>query len=266
MSLFTLFTHKPLRQCIKLFVLSTLASSVMALDASGHKTSNKYFHESISRGHSDARFDQGPLSYEARREGLSALITAYLSTMNDMGTETWLMHGSLLGWYWNRKILPWDVDLDVQITEKSMQHLSDHYNMTIHHFDSSQSEFGRDYLLEVNPNWTNSSTADVENKIDARWIDISTGLYVDITTLHRDQQGEASGVNGVLMCKDKHRYKHSDIFPLRQTTFEDVAAKVPFAFANVLVEEYGSLALTTTVFEGHRFDYGLREWVPSLTS
>lgn len=24
--------------------------------------------------------------------------------MNDLGVETWIMHGSLLGWWWNQKV------------------------------------------------------------------------------------------------------------------------------------------------------------------
>lgn len=29
---------------------------------------------------------------------------AYLSTMADLGADTWIMHGTLLGWWWNRKV------------------------------------------------------------------------------------------------------------------------------------------------------------------
>lgn len=222
----------------------------------------KYFHESTSRDHYDARFGRASLSYLERRGHLSALTRAYLSTMNDIGAETWLMHGSLLGWYWNRKTMPWDTDIDVQITERSMQHLADHYNMTVHHFSLPGCSDGRDYLLEINPNWANPSTTDVNNKIDGRWLDMASGLYVDITTLRRDEQAEAKGTEGALMCKDGHRYKHKDIFPLRETTFEGMPARVPFAYANVLGEEYGVSSLSKNVYKHHRFDTDLQEWLP----
>ena len=29
---------------------------------------------------------------------------AYLSTMADLGADTWIMHGTLLGWWWNRRV------------------------------------------------------------------------------------------------------------------------------------------------------------------
>lgn len=49
------------------------------------------------------------------------------------------------------------------------------------------------YLLDINPHWTNADTADVDNKIDARFIDTSVGLYMDITVLHLDEQASSRG-------------------------------------------------------------------------
>ena len=224
--------------------------------------SRKYFYESTSCDHCDARFGKNSVSEIDRHRGLSALIRAYLSTMDDIGVETWLMHGSLLGWYWNRKIMPWDTDIDVQITERSMQHLADYYNMSVHHFNLPGSSKGRDYLLEINPNWVNPSTADVDNRIDGRWVDMMSGLYVDMTTLRWDEQGEMEGREGAMMCKDGHRYEQKDIFPLRNTVFEGMPAKVPFAHANVLVEEYGRSSLIDTIYKQHRYDVDLQEWMP----
>lgn len=232
------------------------------LNTRGLNAPQKYFHESAFSSHYDARFGQRQLEYYDQRRHLSALVRAYLSTMNDIGAETWLMHGSLLGWYWNRKIMPWDSDIDVQITEKSMQHLADFYNMTVHSFSLPYTQESRDYLLEVNPNWANPSTADSKNKIDARWLDMTSGLYVDITTLRRDTQAEARGVKGALMCKDKHRYLEKDIFPLRDTVFESMPARVPFAYVNVLLGEYGASSLENPVYKDHHFDANLQEWLP----
>lgn len=232
------------------------------LDARDPGTLEKYFHESTFSSHYDARFGQQQLQYYSQREHLSTLVRAYLSTMNDIGAETWLMHGSLLGWYWNRKIMPWDSDIDVQITEKSMQHLANFYNMTVYRFTLPYTGESRDYLLEINPNWANPSNSDSNNKIDARWLDMTSGLYVDITTVHRDTQAESSGIEGALMCKDKHRYLEKDIFPLRNTTFENMPAKVPSAYTKVLVEEYGASSLKDTIYKDHRFDVDLQEWLP----
>lgn len=165
--------------------------------------------------HYDGRFADRPLNYDEKRIHLTALIQTYLSTMNDIGAETWIMHGSLLGWFWNRKVMPWDSDIDVQMTEKSMEHLANYYNMTMHHFKLPGIPEGRDYMLEINPNWKNGSIADSLNMIDGRWVDTDTGLFIDITTLRPNLTAQAEGHEGYMMCKDRHHYNFTDIFPLR---------------------------------------------------
>ena len=54
-------------------------------------------------------------------------------------------------------------------------------------------------MLEVNPKYTDDSYEDYLNVIDARWIDIETGLFIDITAV-RPKQGEKN----VLCSKDQH--------------------------------------------------------------
>jgi phosphorylcholine metabolism protein LicD len=191
------------------------------------------------------------------------MMQTYLSTMNDIGAETWIMHGSLLGWWWNRKIMPWDSDVDVQMTENSMEYLATYYNMTIHHYKLPGIPQGRDYMLEVNPNYVNGSTTDWLNVIDARWIDTESGLFIDITTLRRNRSAEAEGKQGEMMCKDKHLYKSQDIFPLRDSSFEDTPVKIPYAYAELLEAEYGPKALTNKNFENHYFDTVKMEWLPN---
>lgn len=222
--------------------------------------SEKYFHESTFHPHYDGRFADKQLDYEERQAHLRALIQTYLSCMNGIGVETFLMHGSLLGWYWNRKIMPWDSDVDMMVSEKSIHHLADYYNMTVHHYTLPGLDAKRDYLLEVNPHYANG-TLDRLNMIDARWIDTDTGLFIDITTLRPNLTAQALGQEGAMMVKDKHHYMYDDIFPLRDSTFEGAAVKIPFAYGDLLIEEYGAKALANTYFEGYRFDPAKSEWI-----
>ncbi|OQO14317.1 hypothetical protein B0A48_01193 [Cryoendolithus antarcticus] len=222
----------------------------------------KYFHEASFSGHYDGRFASGKLPYDARREHLTALTHTYFKTMNDIGIETWLMHGSLLGWYWNRNALPWDSDIDVMVSERSIDHLANYYNMSMHHYAEPGREAGRDYLLEINPHYHVDSTSDTTNVIDARWICTQTGLFIDITTLRQNRSAQAQGIDGAMMVKDNHHYMYDDIFPLRETTFEGVNTRVPFAYADLLVEEYGPAALSKTTHENHRWDTEKQEWIP----
>lgn len=187
--------------------------------------------------------------------------------MHDIRAQTWIMHGSLLGWWWNRHIMPWDSDIDVQVSETSIEYLANYYNMTVHHFNipgpiGSEEQAGRNYLLEVNPHYKDGSMSDILNVIDARWIDMSTGLFIDITALRYVHAAEDEGQKGWMMCKDRHTYLEKDIFPLRDSIFEDVPVKIPYAYAALLEEEYGKKALTKTEFEGHVFSQQTMQWIP----
>lgn len=234
-------------------------------DFSTHKKDNpnhpnKYFHEAIFHTHYDGRFASQALSGKERYSYLAPLVQAYLSTMSDIGVTTFLMHGTLLGWYWNRRIMPWDDDIDVVVTENGIHRLAAGYNMTVHTFFVPSLDQQRAYLLEVNPHCVDPTT-DPDNAIDARWIDMESGLFIDITTLRRDWNANALGMDGAMMMKDKHHYMYDDIFPLRGTTFEGVDAKIPFAYTEILVEEYKPNALTRDHFKNYRFDQTKKEWV-----
>jgi hypothetical protein len=108
-----------------------------------------------------------------------------------------------------RQILPWDTDIDVQLSEPGIHFLADYYNMTEHHFNLPGVSGGRTYLLEVNPHYAVRTTADVLNRIDARWIDTSSGLFIDITTVRADDERRNKGRPGALICKDTHLYEVS---------------------------------------------------------
>ncbi|PNY26674.1 Uncharacterized protein TCAP_03397 [Tolypocladium capitatum] len=53
--------------------------------------------------HYDARFMAEPLEEALHREVIRVLIQTYLATCRELGVQTWLMHGSLLGWWWGKK-------------------------------------------------------------------------------------------------------------------------------------------------------------------
>lgn len=109
------------------------------------------------------------------------------------------------------QIFPWDNDLDVQISEATIHFLADYYNMTEHHFDIPNVKGGRTYMLEINPNYLVKSEEDTLNKIDARWIDMSSGLFIDITAVRKDEEKRSQGNPEALTCKDKHHYDVCDV-------------------------------------------------------
>lgn len=97
---------------------------------------------------------------------------------------------------------------------------------------------------------------DGDNIIDARFIDVSNGLFLDITGLSANNPNDTDTIE----CKNEHRYNVNDIFPLRDTTFEGVPARVPYAYTQILAEEYSSESLYQTEFHNHTFDAKQRDW------
>ena len=149
-------------------------------------------------------------------------------------------------------MLPWDWDIDTQMSAATLEHIGKHLNNTHHTYtaasaESHDNEVTRTYLLDVNPYALERDRGDGFNIIDARWIDVHNGLYIDITGLsetHPDVQP------GVWSCKNYHRYKVKDLYPMRETLFEGVPALVPYAYDRVLMEEYEEKAWVVTQFEG----------------
>lgn len=235
----------------------------------------KYFREQAAHepgddeqlGHYDSRFFHGKLQ-DKERSGLQVcMVQSYLETFRKADLETWLAHGTLLGWWWNQQVrpfgrltgeswlisiqmLPWDWDIDTQISMKTLRHIAKNFNGTTHEYGKvlgHEQCFARQYLLDVNPHGIERETEDPLNTIDARWIDTSSGLYIDITAL-----GEVHPIQnpGVVSCKNNHDYRIEDLYPLKDTVFETVPAKVPAASNKILVEEYGLESLTRKEFAG----------------
>ncbi|KAK5658583.1 hypothetical protein OQA88_1976 [Cercophora sp. LCS_1] len=224
----------------------------------------KYFIEpgySEELGHYDARYFHHLIPYGLHRTTLHHLIRSYLTTLSSLRIPTWLAHGTLLGWWWNGHVMPWDYDLDVQMSSSSLAYLATHYNQTVHHYvhsDTSGVVTNKTYLLDVNPFHGMKGRGMGLNVIDARWIDVENGMFIDITGLmERDPRREP----GTWSCKNYHRYRTRDVWPLRETEFEGVRALVPYDFNRVLTGEYGVRALVTVEWEGHRWDEGVKEWV-----
>ncbi|KAI0974971.1 LicD family-domain-containing protein [Xylaria arbuscula] len=103
------------------------------------------------------------------------------------------------------------------------------------------------YLLDINPYHAALTKGNGANVIDARWIDTSNGMFIDITGL-RERDVEHSP--GVWSCKNNHRYRTTELWPLRRTEFEDVEAWIPYAFDKVLTDEYGPKSLVTEEWAG----------------
>lgn len=235
-----------------ILLLSTLSSGS---SLAPRRLPAKYFSEpggSLALFHYDARFFAGAIPYEEHQDVLRGLIRSYLATMAAHGAETWLAHGTLLGWWWNAQAMPWDYDIDVQLTYATMAWLAANLNATEHVYAgggradmSSPADdevvANRTYLLDINPHYSDQVTrGDINNMIDGRWIDTQNGMFIDITVLReRNKRFDP----GVWSCKNRHYYLTRQLWPLRLTEFEGVPALVPYEYENILVKEYSRRAL-----------------------
>lgn len=218
------------------------------------------------------------MSPEVQAESLHHLIVSYNDYMSSIGISTWLAHGTLLGWFWNGQVLPWDTDLDVQVWAEDLYDLAK-YNQTAYEYNTvirpttkrsvlvqddawrtpkprEPLPFKRKYLLDVNPHHVTRSSADWQNVIDARWIDTETGLFIDITGL--------AEVNAKYWtCKNNHFYEKDQVNKdaMVQTYFEGSPAMVPSAYVPVLVREYGPQSLQNEKYNRFTFWKETAEWI-----
>ncbi len=88
------------------------APNPLPIPTSKEPDQNKYFHEPGGHepgeddrlGHYDTRYFHGLVSLDERTETLTQMVRAYLTTFRKLGMETWIAHGTLLGWWWNGKV------------------------------------------------------------------------------------------------------------------------------------------------------------------
>lgn len=208
----------------------------------------RYYSMAPYSSHLDGRFS-GPdrLTSPERHKVLVRTVQHFLASMKEIKVTVWLAHGALLGWYWGQKVLPWDTHIDVHVHIDDLRFLAAYYNMTLY---KDKVEPSAQYLLDINPNFPERvRTKDPDNIIDARWIDMSTGLFVDITAL-RDFQKKYEKDVWYLVAKDGHHYRKETVLPLKISKFEGEEIYIPRNVSVILAAEYGEDALNQTTFRG----------------
>ena len=104
---------------------------------------------------------------------LKILLGELVNLFDKLDIPCIIMHGSLIGWYFGNKILPWDDDIDIVILDEhreKLKTLSGYQNNNI--------------LFEVNP-VIDTIKRDPFNIIEARIICKKTGCFIDITNLSK---------------------------------------------------------------------------------
>ncbi|RYP80934.1 hypothetical protein DL769_002212 [Monosporascus sp. CRB-8-3] len=100
------------------------------------------------------------------------------------------------------------------------------------HCGNPERETTGEFLLDANPQHA-APGCNGRNVIDAPWIDVRTGLFVDVTGVKERGEGDLRS------DKNGHGYAARQLWPLRDTVFEGVPASVPFDFAEMPRGECG---------------------------
>jgi hypothetical protein len=173
--------------------------------------------------HRDARYCKDfAVPAQKRQRLMIHCLQAFTEFAKEHNLPYWLIHGGLIGWYFNEHILPWDMDIDIQVLYHDLAHMYRPYHNTVYR--------GR-YRFEINPNSV-YRLPQITDVIDARFIDQASGLYIDVTGLSYDAEKQG------LHCKTPHYYKVDQLFPLQRGNFSGAEVWLPNQPLAILEEEY----------------------------
>lgn len=196
------------------------------------KRDNKYFKELPNKNHIDRRFGKPNLKFTKKFiiNNLYFLLKKLSDICKNNDIKLVIAHGTLIGHFFNKKVLPWDDDIDVVLVGESIQKfikldtkkLSNQY-----------------FLLDINPNCINRKINDRKNVIDARLISKQFGFFIDITFLTLNKLMSEKTKKKIVNCKSPHYYDINDILPLKEDKFNGIDIYVPNNIKKVLISEYG---------------------------
>lgn len=248
--------------------------------------------------HYDWRFFNGlTVGNEEQQLSLHHLVKTYLNFARQHGIITWISHGSLLSWYWNGVAFPWDTDIDVQMPISELHKLARRFNQSliIENVATADGKFngmGR-YFVDIGSSITHRSKGNGNNNIDGRFIDVDTGLYIDITALaltdtttpqrydylvesqprlkemlEKTKDGDGNINNQVknheleaYNCRNNHFATYSELSPLVLTLVENLLSYVPSNFVMTLNYEYKFNGLTDKNYRDFFYLNNFRIWV-----
>ncbi|KAI5965926.1 uncharacterized protein KGF55_001290 [Candida pseudojiufengensis] len=246
----------------------------------------RYFKESTLRlnndnhdsgWHYDWRFFNGKLNDPKRSSIiLERLLRNWFKFSFKYEIISWISHGPLLSWYWNGGIFPFDNDLDIQMPIMNLMKLGEFFNQTLVVEDLNEG-MGK-YLIEVGTFVHNRDISKRGNHIDARFIDIDTGIYIDITGISTSNAkppiSSYQNVNddideGPLLNKNEqtfndrrvHFYHLNHLSPLKLSMLNGVPCYIPNSIIKRSKYEYPDGALTKIEYNDWWFVKNLQSWI-----
>lgn len=261
---------------------------------------HKYFFEAkISKqeyknelgGHYDWRFFNGIVNFSPDQPPLLfSLIKAWLHFVNQYKLNTWIAHGTLLSWYWNGLAFPWDIDFDVQMPIQDLHSMCKTFNQSLvmdlgNDFGTQELRYSK-YFLDCGSYISQRKRGNGNNNIDARFIDVNSGIYIDITGLAVTDTVSPTRYDKMLPfelrkntkdetisdlqrnehlkiynCRNNHFQSLDDISPLRLSIYEGQLSYIPNNYKSMLTNEYQAKAMHFKKFNVFTFIEQYNLWV-----
>lgn len=203
---------------------------------------------------------------------LERLLRSWNRFAEEKGIISWIMHGPLLSWYWDGLMFPYDHDIDIQMPVSELIRLSKDYNQTLV-VENPEEGYGK-FLIDIGSYIHNRDISTTGNHIDGRFIDVDSGIYIDITGLSKSsaklpdayrkagtiEKDENDADAEVYNDRRKHFYTIDMIQPLRYSMMDGVPLFVPNKIEQSLKFEYSS-GLDKYEYDGWIFVPMLQLWI-----
>ncbi|ODV77401.1 uncharacterized protein CANTADRAFT_55852 [Suhomyces tanzawaensis NRRL Y-17324] len=203
---------------------------------------------------------------------LERLLRNWFKFSKEMGIVSWISHGPLLAWYWNGFMFPFDIDIDIQMPIAELNKLTKNHNMTLV-IEDVEDGFGK-YLIDCSTYLHHRDISGKGNYIDARFIDVDSGVYIDITALSKNNEIPPPEYNSLIkektakgelvelyMDRRKHWMNFEKLNLLRLTMIDAVPVYVPNDIMSMLNFEY-SQGTTAYYFNHYFYVPIIRLWLP----
>ncbi|KAK6460663.1 LicD family-domain-containing protein [Scheffersomyces coipomensis] len=183
---------------------------------------------------------------------------------------SWINYGNLLGWEYNGVNMPWDTDVDIQMPIVQLDRLAREFNQSLI-IENPRYGNGK-YLLEVSPTYIKQGNG--KNFIDARFIDINSGIYIDLTALSHSNfkppsdiydkiEGSSDLTTMFVHCKNWNWHTIDELLPLQQSYFEGSPVLIPHNVTQILSRKYGKESISSKLhFQNHNYQTDIQMWVP----
>ncbi|KAK6457840.1 LicD family-domain-containing protein [Scheffersomyces xylosifermentans] len=202
---------------------------------------------------------------------LDRILRNWFRFANEKGIISWIAHGPLLSWYWDGLLFPFDEDIDIQMPAEELSRFAKLYNQTLVVEDITEG-FGK-YYIDCGTFIHHRGKSYKENHIDARFIDIDTGSYIDITGLGISDEPAPEKYNDIIQnaerqgkpkpvynCRNLHFYSYEELSPLRFTMMGGVPLYIPNRIEEILNDEY-SKGMKGYEYEGFYFVDAVNLWI-----